>query len=138
MLEPDHLIDFAERYTAAWCSQNAATVAAFFSPTGSLCINGGVPAVGRPAITEAAQAFMSAFPDLEVTMDRIILQDKRAVYHWTLSGANRGPGGTGRRVHISGFEVWKFGDDGLIVESLGNFDSANYQQQVGHGTETAR
>jgi hypothetical protein len=32
--------DFARRYTAAWCSQNAASVAAFFSPDGSLIING--------------------------------------------------------------------------------------------------
>jgi len=27
---------FATRYTAAWCSQNAANVASFFSPSGSL------------------------------------------------------------------------------------------------------
>ena len=32
------LNDFATRYTAAWCSQNAANVASFFSPAGSLQI----------------------------------------------------------------------------------------------------
>jgi len=32
------LRDFATRYTAAWCSQDAASVAAFFSPSGSLTI----------------------------------------------------------------------------------------------------
>ena len=30
------LREFAERYTAAWCSQDAASVAAFFSPAARL------------------------------------------------------------------------------------------------------
>jgi len=41
-----------------------------------------------------------------------------------------GPGGTGRAVHISGFEEWTFGDDGLIRESKGHFDEAEYQRQL--------
>jgi hypothetical protein len=28
-MQRDQLLDFAERYTAAWCSQDAASVAAF-------------------------------------------------------------------------------------------------------------
>ena len=58
------LREFASRYTAAWCSGDAVSVAAFFAPGGSLTINGGTPSVGRSAITEAAQGFMTAFPDL--------------------------------------------------------------------------
>lgn len=46
--------DFATRYTAAWCSQNAANVASFFAADGSLKINEGKPSVGGAAITEAA------------------------------------------------------------------------------------
>ena len=130
MLDPTQLIDFAERYTAAWCSQNAASVAAFFSPNGSLCINDGVPSVGRAAITEAAQGFMTAFPDMKVRMDKVVLQSGNAQYHWTLMGTNTGPGGTGRRVKISGFEVWTIGPDGFISESQGNFDGEEYQRQL--------
>jgi hypothetical protein len=37
---------FAARYTAAWCSQDAGSVAAFYSPNGSLTINHGAPATG--------------------------------------------------------------------------------------------
>ncbi len=66
------LEDFATRYTAAWCSQNAASVAAFFAPDGSLTINHGTPSVGREKITAAAQSFMTAFPDLQVILDSII------------------------------------------------------------------
>jgi len=54
-LDPAKLLDLAQRYTAAWCSQDAASVAAFYSPNGSLSINGSAPAVGRSAITELAQ-----------------------------------------------------------------------------------
>ncbi|MGC2615778.1 MAG: nuclear transport factor 2 family protein [Terracidiphilus sp.] len=124
------LHDFATRYTAAWCSQNAASVAAFFSPQGSLTINSGTPAVGRPAITAAAQSFMTAFPDIEIRMERIVQRGDHAEYHWTLIGTNTGPGGTGNRVRISGFESWRFGSDGLIAESQGKFDSADYMRQL--------
>ena len=125
-----HHRDFATRYTAAWCSQDASSVAAFFAPNGSLTINDGAPAVGRRAITEAVQSFMTAFPDLEVRMDDLLDRGDTLIYKWTLSGTNTGPGGTGRRVRISGFEEWRMGDDGLVAASLGHFDSAEYQRQL--------
>ena len=127
------LQDFARRYTAAWCSQDAARVAGFFAPGGSLTINGGTPSCGRDAITAAAQAFMTAFPDMVVVMDDVSPSGDRIIYKWTLSGTNTGPGGTGKRVRISGFEEWRFGDDGLILDSQGHFDSAEYQRQLEHG-----
>jgi uncharacterized protein (TIGR02246 family) len=132
-IEPAYLRDFARRYTAAWCSHDASSVASFYAPSGSLTINGGTPAVGRTAIVEAAQGFMTAFPDLQVLMDDLVIQGDRAEYHWTLIGTNTGPGGAGHRVQISGFEAWKIGPDRLIAESRGTFDSAEYQRQLAHG-----
>ena len=130
----DHpLLDFAQRYTAAWCSQDAASVAAFFSTDGSLSVNDNPPAVGRPAITAVAQSFMTAFPDLRVTMDQLLARDDRTEYHWTLTGANTGPGGTGKRVRISGHELWQIGSGGLIASSEGHFDNSEYQHQLQHG-----
>lgn len=130
---PEELREFAEGYTAAWCSQDAARVAAFFSPGGSLTINGGTPAVGRRAIMEAAQAFMTGFPDLRVVMDKLLVQGDRTEYHWTLIGTNTGPGGAGHPVRISGFESWQMGADGLIACSQGHFDSAEYLRQLEGG-----
>jgi len=124
------LSDFAIRYTAAWCSNSAASVAAHFVEGGSLAINGGEPAIGRAAITAAAQGFMSAFPDLVVKMDRLEVDGSRVEYHWTLTGTNTGPGGTGRSVRISGFEHWRMGADGLIEVSKGQFDEVEYQRQL--------
>jgi uncharacterized protein (TIGR02246 family) len=132
-LDPTRLKDFASRYTAAWCSQDAASVAAFFAPDGSLQINDGAPSVGRAAITAAAQGFMTAFPDMVVRMDGLDVDGRQAVYHWTLTGTNTGPGGTGRPVRISGYEQWTIGADGLVAASKGHFDAADYQRQLNGG-----
>ena len=129
-MDPATLKVFAARYTAAWGSQDAARVATFFAERGSLRINDGTPSVGRPAITAAAQGFMTAFPDLLVIMDSLAVNGHLAVYHWTLTGTNTGPGGTGRPVRISGHEEWTIGADGLIASSLGRFDAAEYQRQL--------
>lgn len=131
---PDQSLEaFAIAYTAAWCSQQPGQVAAHYSPEGTLTINGGPPAVGRTAITEAAQSFMTAFPDLQVIFDQLSLDGPQPIYHWTLIGTNTGPGGTGRRVKISGYESWQMGTDGLISASLGHFDAAEYARQLTDG-----
>jgi len=126
----DALNEFAMRYTAAWCSRNAASVASFFAEGGSLTINEGTPSVGRAAIAAAAQEFMTEFPDIVVTMDGLAIDRDRIAYHWTLAGTNTGPGGTGKRVHISGYEVWRVGADGLIASSEGHYDAADYNSQL--------
>ncbi len=131
---PSHLRAFAERYTAAWCSQDPARVASFFAPSGTLTINGGEPARGREAITRVAADFMTAFPDMQVLMDALEAAGERIIYRWTLVGTNTGPGGTGNRVRIRGHEDWRIGDDGLIAESLGTFDADEYARQLEHGT----
>jgi hypothetical protein len=73
---------------------------------------------------------MVAFPDLRVEMDELRIQGTTLEYHWTLTGTNIGPGGTGRPVRISGFEEWTIGDDGLIAASLGHYDQADWDLQV--------
>jgi len=130
------LSEFAWRYTAAWCSHNPVSVAAFFQPEGSLAINGGAAAVGRAAIAEAARSFMAVLPDMRVTMDRLVIRGDRVEYHWTLDGRNTGPGGTGNPVRVSGFEEWKVGQDGLIAQSQGHFDADEYQRQIDHESGT--
>ena len=113
----------ATQYTAAWCSQNASSVAAFFAEGGTL------------KITAAAQHFMTAFPDMVVTMNGISLNGEHAVYRWTMTGTHTGvleflgipP--TGRPVTMSGqeifravdgrfAEVWHAEDVGAMMQAL--------------------
>jgi predicted ester cyclase len=121
---------FAKRYAKAWCSQNAESVAASFAESGSLSVNDGPPALGRGAIAEIAQGFMRDFPDMIVTMDKLVSGPRGTEFRWTLTGTNTGPGGTGKRVRISGYDLWKINNDGLIGESKGHFDSAQYERQL--------
>jgi predicted ester cyclase len=136
--DPAKIREFALGYTAAWCSQNAASVAAFYSPGGSLTINNGTPAIGRNEITESAQSFMAAFPDLQVLVDEVIVHAHSLEYRWTLIGTNTGPAGTGHRVRICGSELWQIGTDGLISSSLGHFDTSDYLRQLEGGVQETR
>jgi steroid delta-isomerase-like uncharacterized protein len=121
---------FAKRYAEAWCSQNPENVAAFFAENGLLSVNDGPPAVGRAAIAEIARRFMRDFPDMSVTFDKLESQSNATAFHWTLTGTNTGPDGAGKRVRISGYEFWKIDNDGLIGNSKGHFDAADYERQL--------
>jgi predicted ester cyclase len=156
------LTKFATLYAKAWCSQNPESVAAFYAENSSLSVNDGPPAVGRAAIAEVARGFMRTFPDMIVTMDDVSRNSSGTKFHWTLTGTNNGLGGTGKRVRITGYELWKIDNgaggsratwtgkpervdeqggesinDGLIAESKGHFDSAEYERQLKHGVDAS-
>ncbi len=123
--------DLAATYTEAWCSHDAARVAAHYVPGGVIAINGGEPA----AIAEVAAAFMTAFPDIEVVMDDLVFKDDVVEYHWTFTGTSAE---TGRWVQIPGFEEWTIGADSLIAESRGRYDQAEYDRQLREGAGPTR
>lgn len=131
--DPEQLRAFAERYTAAWCSMDPTAVAAQFAPEGSLAINGGAPAVGRDAITAVAASFYEALPDMQVYFDDLVVDGDRIVFHWTFTGTNTGPGGTGNAVRVKGLESWTIDEAGLIAASLGTYDADEYARQLAEG-----
>lgn len=124
----DELTEFAKRYAKAWCSHNPESVAAFFAENASLTVNGG-PAT--PAL-EIARGFMRDFPDMIVTFDKLETRADRTAFHWRLTGTYAE---TGKRVRISGYELWKIDDAGLIAKSNGHFDTEEYERQLKHGIE---
>jgi steroid delta-isomerase-like uncharacterized protein len=129
-MSQSELDDFATRYAAAWSGQDPAQLASFYSENGTLTVNSGAPSVGRAAIAATARQYMTAFPDMVVKMEGVSRHDRYATFHWTWTGTNTGPGGTGKPVHIVGYEQWTLDADGLIAESKGHFDEAEYQRQV--------
>jgi uncharacterized protein (TIGR02246 family) len=130
MVDLAEVTKFAQRYAEAWCSQNPENVAAFFTENGSLSVNYGPPTVGRAAIAEIARGFMTTFPDMKVSMDDVTREPNGTKFHWTLTGTNTGPAGTGKRVRISSYELWKIDNEGLIAESKGHFDRTEYERQL--------
>ncbi|HSM08110.1 MAG TPA: nuclear transport factor 2 family protein [Gemmatimonadota bacterium] len=126
---PADLTDFANRYAAAWSSQDPGRFASFYAEDGTLVVNGAA-FEGRDAIRTTAGEFMAAFPDMRVRMDSVVGGDGRTVFHWTWTGTNTGPGGTGRPVDLTGYEEWTFGADGLIAVSDGHYDQAEFERQM--------
>ena len=114
----------AEQYTEAWCSHDPVAVTAFFSQGGQIAIKHREPSTGRVEIAAMAQSFYDAFPDLVVEMDGIRSTASYAVYLWTLKGIHAE---TGNYVKVSGWKNWRLGEDGLIADSVGNFDAEDYQ-----------
>ena len=129
-MNKDDLNSFGKKYAQAWSNQNPESVAEYFATNGSLTVNDGAPAVGTEAITKIAKGFVDSFPDMIVTMDSLVDQSNKTQFHWTLTGTNTRSGGTGNKVKISGFEEWIINEDGRIQESIGTFDSEEYDRQL--------
>lgn len=130
------LTEFATRYAAAWSSQDPVVFASFYAENGSFRINDGEPSVGRDAITDTARSFMTSFPDMVVRLVEVRRTDDHVEFHWHWTGTNTGPGGTGNAVDLRGYEQWTLGEDGLILESRGNMDDAEYQRQLNADSAT--
>lgn len=129
-MNAERLQELGAAYTAAWNRLDPAGVASFHNETSFLKVNDAEPAIGHEAIGDVAQGFMTAFPDMVLEMDSILATATGAEYHWTYSGTNTGPGGTGMAVRFSGYEEWTLGEDGLIAGALGHFDEAEYGRQL--------
>jgi nuclear transport factor 2 (NTF2) superfamily protein len=118
--------ELARGYTAAWCSRDPARVAAHYAPGGTIAINGGE----ATPIAVVAAGFITAFPDIEVLMDDLVVIDDVVEYHWTFTGTSSE---TGKWVRIAGFEEWTIDADGLIAASRGHYNQAEYDHQLQHG-----
>ena len=121
------------RYTEAWCSHDPDAVASFYATDGQIVINDGEPSRGRSEVAEMARGFYEGFPDLVVRMDGIRTSGNYCIYLWTLEGTNSGPGGTGKRVELSGWEYWRLSDDGVVADSKGHFDAEDFERQLAGG-----
>jgi nuclear transport factor 2 (NTF2) superfamily protein len=115
----------AREYTEAWCSRDPARVAAHYVAGGTIAINGGEPT----PIMGVAESFVAAFPDIQVFMDDLVVTDL-VEYRWTFTGTSAE---TGNSVRIPGSEEWTIGADGLIAESRGHYDQAEYDRQLREG-----
>jgi nuclear transport factor 2 (NTF2) superfamily protein len=129
--DPQQIEQLARSYTDAWCSRDPARVAANYVSGGEITINGG----DATGIAEVAEAFIAAFPDIEVFMDELVLREDGTIeYRWTFTGTSAE---TGKNVRVPGYEEWTVAADGLIAESRGHYDQAEYDRQVQHGIDAA-
>jgi hypothetical protein len=71
---------------------------------------------------------MTTFPDLVLFLEDVDESNGSITYKWILEGTHCT---TGRHVLIHGSERWRMGEDGLVAESMGSFDEAEYHRQAG-------
>ena len=65
-----------------------------------------------------------------VTFDKLEPRGDRTAFHWTLTGTNTGPGGTEIMFESAATNSGRLDNAGLIAESRGHFDAAEYERQL--------
>ena len=93
---------------------------------------------GRAAVKEYYTSFITAFPDMQMTVEHVISEGDKVVQQLTWTGTHNGPlvgpGGaippTGKRITTTGMHVARIAD-GKAVEGWGYGDDLGLMQQLG-------
>jgi steroid delta-isomerase-like uncharacterized protein len=136
----DWLLEFAERYTAAWNSHDPDAVAACMAEDASFeDPSMTAPARGREEVAAFAVETFRGFPDVRVTPTEppTIDEDGRlAIAPWRMAGTNTGPidppgfAPTGRGFVVEGVGLWRF-RGGLLWRYRDVYDTADLARQLG-------
>jgi hypothetical protein len=127
--DPTQIEQLARTYTEAWCSRDPARVAGHYGPGGMIAINGG----DATGITEVAEAFIAAFPDIEVFMDDLVLRHRRVPLD--VHRDERRDRQERARSRLRGVDDRPGRADRRVTRSLrhGHYDQAEYDRQLQHG-----
>ncbi len=94
----------------------------------------GTDTTGTAAFAERVKVFLAAFPDIQLTADRVVAEGNMVVTRWTATATHRGPfagvAATGRKVTWAGINIFRI-DCGKITESWGEADHIGLRQQLG-------
>jgi len=89
----------------------------------------------KDGIVTFFRAQLAAFPDMRMDVADIIAAGDKVVarvwYTGTHSGAFMGMPPTGERVDAQLIDIFRFGDDGLVLEHWGVMDQLTMLQQLG-------
>jgi steroid delta-isomerase-like uncharacterized protein len=95
----------------------------------------GMPLHGRDALRAAAQAYMTAFPDLHVEVTSSTLDGPRLAQEWTITGTHRGElmgfAPTGRWTESYGATVTTFDEDAVMIEGAAYWNPLAMFRQLG-------
>ena len=88
----------------------------------------------RDGLKEVLRAFLTGCPDLHITIDQLLAEGdtvaKRWTYHATQTGDLAGLPPTGKRITMSGLELFRL-TGGRIVECWLGYDNLSLMQQLG-------
>ena len=97
--------------------------------------DGSVLERGPEDVKKFVTEYRSAFSDIEDIAEDMIGEGDKVVTRWTLranhTGDFRGIPATGNRVHITGIGIFRFSEDGKVVESWDSLDQLGMMRQLG-------
>ena len=80
------------------------------------------------------QAFLSAFPNLQIRVEDVIEEGDRAVVRFAATGTHTGEGlgfpATGRQMRVNGITIARV-ENGMLTEGWNIFDALSMLQQLG-------
>jgi hypothetical protein len=91
------------------------------------------PIFGSDALKRYIAAVRTAYPDLNIQIDEIIVKGDRLITRQTITGTNTGPGlipPTGKKIKVSSVSISRI-VDGKIAEQLIYYNSAAILKQLG-------
>ena len=104
-----------------WSSQDYV----YHGPTGEF--------TGRDAIKDLWATFLTGFPDMHSTIDRLVAEGDRVVMRWTIRGTHTGEFNgippTGKSVTVPILEELRIAD-GALAEAWDSFDQLGLLQQI--------
>jgi len=130
------MLERAEAALAAWNRGDAAGVVANMAEDviwRDVAL--GLPMQGPEALEEAARGYMTAFPDLRVTVNSYVVDGLRLAQEWTSTGTHKGEilgiPPTGRWVKTYGALVTTCDDEGRVIEGSVYWNPLEMLRQLG-------
>jgi steroid delta-isomerase-like uncharacterized protein len=89
----------------------------------------------KEGVEQLFHMYRAAFPDMRMEPEDVFVSGDKAVARVRVTGTHRGEfldmPATGRRIDVAVIDIMRFGDDGLVREHWGLFDSLGMMQQLG-------
>jgi steroid delta-isomerase-like uncharacterized protein len=126
---------FTDRIVDMWNEANLTILDEVYSPE-IVRHDCGVPEdiVGLENMKNYLENLFNAFPDLNLTVDEMIIAGNKMVQRWTMTGTNTGSMGemppTGKNVQFSGVSIGHF-INGKAVEIWDYYNMLDMMQQLG-------
>ena len=97
------------------------------------------PLRGQDAVRKDMEDFVTAFPDLEMKIERVIEDGSAAAYEIRMTGTHKGPllgpaghiPATDKRIEVGGGVFARFDNEGRIIEERRYYDLAGLLGQIG-------
>lgn len=121
--------------TAALNTRDPGRVASLCAPDyWGVNVGEAAPQHGPDGMRESVSRYLRAFPDLQFTLDEVVIQGNRVVQIWTARGTHQGPlmniPATDRTVEVRGVSVYTI-EDGKVSRGLFIWDVAGLLRNMG-------